>query len=448
MSKNVREAALDVLLKIEKQNAFSNLLLNETIEKSQLSDRDVALLTEIVYGTVQRRDTLDFYLHTYTKKAKKIQDWVKILLRLSVYQIVYLDKIPERAVVHEAVQIAKRRGHQGISGFVNGVLRNFLRHPLRSFAEIENPIERLAVETSHPLWLVKRWVDVYGLEETEKMCKTNLLAPQVTVRVNKLKGSVEQIKNRLEEEGISVSYGHLSEDSFIIEKGNVARTKSFQEGYITIQDESSMLVSKALAPEPNSVVLDCCAAPGGKTTHLAEMMNNEGKVIACDIHEHKIKLIQKAKNRLGLANIETKLLDARNASEAFPNESFDYILVDAPCSGFGVIRRKPDLKWSKSERDILEIAKIQQEILQTVSKLLKPGGRLVYSTCTIDREENENMIEHFLRENAHFHLDETLENRLPEKLKCSKRWKKGQITILPHDFYTDGFFIAAMKKKS
>lgn len=448
MSKNVREVALDVLLKIEKKQAYSNLLLNDTIKKSKLSDRDTALLTEIIYGTIQRRDTIDFYLQPYTKKAKKMQDWVKVLLRLSIYQIVYLDKIPERAVVHEAVQIAKIRGHQGISGFVNGVLRNFLRNPLRSFSEIRDPVERLAVETSHPLWLVKRWINVYGAQETEKMCQTNLLAPQVTVRVNKLKGSVEQIKNKLEEEGISVRRGNLAEDSFIVEKGNVLHTNCFKNGEVTIQDESSMLVARALAPEENSVVLDACAAPGGKTTHLAERMNNKGKIIACDLHEHKVKLIQNATNRLGISIIEANVLDARKASTTYREESFDYILVDAPCSGFGVVRRKPDLKWTKKEEDIFAIANIQQEILHAVSPLLKRGGRLVYSTCTIDPEENEQIVDQFVRDHSQFEFDESLVNRLPEKLKVSKRLKTGQVTILPHDFDTDGFFIAAMIKKA
>lgn len=446
MSKNVREVALDVLLQIEKNQAYSNLLLNQTIKKSSLQDRDVALLTEMIYGTIQRRDTLDFYLNPFTKKAKKIKDWVQILLRLSVYQIVYLDKIPERAVVHEAVNIAKKRGHQGISGMVNGVLRNFLRQELRSFSEIKDPVERLAVETSHPLWLVKRWVKQYGIEDTEKMCANNLKAPHVSVRVNRTKGTVEEAKQRLEEEGIAVRLGLLLEDSIIIEKGNVVHTNSFKEGYITIQDESSMLVARALAPQTGSKVLDSCAAPGGKTTHIAEQMNNEGEVIACDLHEHKIKLIKEISSRLDLSIIKPKVMDARKAQDHFEKESFDYILVDAPCSGLGVIRRKPDLKWSKTEKDILAITKIQQDILNSVAPLLKKGGFLVYSTCTVDKDENESTVRTFLEKNNDFIYDEEILNRLPKALKSIGRYEKGQITILPHDFDSDGFFITAMKK--
>lgn len=445
MSKNVREVALDVLLQVEKNQAYSNLLLNEMIKKSKLHEKDIALLTEIIYGTIQRRDTLDFYLYPYTKQAKKLQDWVKILLRMSVYQIVYLNKIPDHAVVHEAVKIGKKRGHRGIAGMVNGILRNLLRHELRSFSEISDPLEQLAVKMSHPLWLVKRWVRQYGMEKAEKMCEQNLKPPHVTVRVNRMKASVEEVRQRLEEEGFSVRDGELSEDGLVIEKGNVAQSQCFKQGFITIQDESSMLVARALNPACGSIVLDCCAAPGGKTTHLAERMGNEGKVIACDLHEHKIKLINENKQRLGLSIIETKVLDARKAREIFPENHFDYILVDAPCSGLGVIRRKPDLKWAKTEQDIAAIVKIQQEILASVAPLLKPNGMLVYSTCTIDRTENEEIIGQFLQ-NHPFILDDKLQSRMPEKVKEKGRLQNGQLTILPHDFHTDGFYIAAMKK--
>lgn len=447
MKKNVRELALEVLMKIEKNDAYSHILLNETIHKAPLNDRDIALLTEIVYGTIQRRDTLDFYLQPFTKNAKKIQLWVQMLLRLSVYQLVYLSKIPPHAVVHEAVEIAKKRGHKGASGFVNGVLRNFLRTPLRSFAEISDPIERIAVETSHPLWLVKRWVDVYGMDETEKMCKENVLTPKVSIRMNLWKASPEEIIEKLEKEGVFVTRGHLSEDSLLVEKGNVIRTRCFEEGYVTVQDESSMLVARALDPKPNATILDCCAAPGGKTTHIAERMNNEGKIIACDIHEHKLRLIEEAGHRLGISIIQTMALDARKADEAFAKESFDYILVDAPCTGFGVIRRKPDVKWRKTEKEIETMAAIQIQILRSAAKLLKQGGRLVYSTCTVERDENENIVEQFLKEHPHFEPDETLAGRLPKKIAAKGRLKNGQVTILPHDFHTDGFFIAAMVSK-
>ncbi|MFV8827099.1 16S rRNA (cytosine(967)-C(5))-methyltransferase RsmB [Alkalihalobacterium sp. APHAB7] len=446
--KTIRDVALDVLLQIEKNQAYSNLLLNQTVKKANLDQRDVGLLTEIVYGTVQRRDTLDFYLEPFIKKGvKKLDDWVRVLLRLSLYQMIYLDRVPDRAIVHEAVTIAKRRGHQGISGMVNGVLRNVRRQELRSFDEIKDDLTRLAIETSHPLWLVKRLVAQYGFEEARQMCLTNLEPPQVTVRVNKTKASVDEAIELLRQEGIGTIRGYLSNDALIIEKGNVTHTEAFKNGVITIQDESSMLVARALAPDEEMHVLDCCAAPGGKSTHLAEQMNDQGRVTALDLHDHKVKLIQQLSERLQLKSVEGKTMDARLAKDSFEEATFDAILVDAPCSGLGVIRRKPDIKWTKSLKDIEAIQNIQKEILTAVVPLLKPGGRLVYSTCTIDRTENEEMVQWFLENHNDFQLDLSLSERLPQHISEKAKFEEGSLTILPHHFNTDGFFITAMIKR-
>ncbi|MDE5413018.1 16S rRNA (cytosine(967)-C(5))-methyltransferase RsmB [Alkalihalobacterium chitinilyticum] len=446
--KTIRDVALDVLLQIEKNQAYSNLLLNQTVKKANLDQRDVGLLTEIVYGTVQRRDTLDFYLEPFIKKGvKKLDDWVRVLLRLSLYQMIYLDRVPDRAIVHEAVTIAKRRGHQGISGMVNGVLRNVRRQELRSFDEVKDDVNRLAIETSHPLWLVRRLVAQYGFEEARQMCLTNLEPPQVTVRVNQTKASIEEAIELLSQEGIDTVRGYLSNDALIIEKGNVTHTEAFKNGVITIQDESSMLVARALAPEEGMHVLDCCAAPGGKSTHLAEQMNDKGRVTALDLHDHKVKLIQQLCERLQLKSVAGKTMDARLAKDSFEKASFDAILVDAPCSGLGVIRRKPDIKWTKSVKDIEAIQNIQKEILTAVVPLLKPGGRLVYSTCTIDRTENEEMVQWFLDSHDDFRLDSSLSERLPQHISEKAKFEEGSLTILPHHFNTDGFFITAMIKQ-
>ncbi|OLO40842.1 16S rRNA (cytosine(967)-C(5))-methyltransferase [Alkalihalophilus pseudofirmus] len=446
--KTVREVALDVLLQIEKNQAYSNLLLNQTVQKSNLDPRDVGLLTEIVYGTVQRRDTLDFYLEPFIKKGKKkLEDWVLVLLRLSLYQMVYLDRVPDRAIVHEAVTIAKRRGHQGISGMVNGVLRNIRRQELRSFDEIKDETSRLAISTSHPLWLVKRLIKQYGTEVAEQICLTNLQPPQVTVRVNQTKVTVDEAMELLQGEGVDVERGHLSDDALIIKKGNVTHTNAFQNGIFTIQDESSMLVARALGLKDGMNVLDCCAAPGGKSTHLAERMNDNGRVVALDLHEHKVKLIDQLSNRLDLKSVQGMAMDARLASSHFENESFDAILVDAPCSGLGVIRRKPDIKWTKNAKDIEAIQKIQKEILTAVVPLLKQGGRLVYSTCTIDNSENEEMIQWFLDHFNEFTMDPSLNDRLPDHVSINVEMNEGSLTILPHHFQTDGFFITSMIKR-
>ncbi|WP_216828036.1 16S rRNA (cytosine(967)-C(5))-methyltransferase RsmB [Alkalihalobacterium elongatum] len=446
--KTIREVALDVLLQIEKNQAYSNLLLNQTVKKANLDPRDVGLLTEIVYGTVQRRDTLDYYLEPFIKRGKKkLDDWVRVLLRLSIYQMVYLDRVPDRAIVHEAVTIAKQRGHQGISGMVNGVLRNVRRQELRSFDEVKDDLTRLAIETSHPLWLVKRLVKQYGYDEAKQICMTNLEPPQVTVRVNRTKATIEEAIELLKEEGIDAIRGHLSNDALIIQKGNVTHTNAFQDGVITIQDESSMLVARALSPKEGMNVLDCCAAPGGKSTHLAEQMNDQGRVVALDLHDHKVNLINQLSKRLELKSVEGRAMDARLASQSFEKATFDAILVDAPCSGLGVIRRKPDIKWTKSVKDIEGIQKIQKEILTAVVPLLKTGGRFVYSTCTIDRTENEEMVQWFLENNKDFELDVSLNERLPQHISEKAVFGEGSLTILPHHFNTDGFFITALIKR-
>lgn len=448
MNKPVREVALEVLLQIEKNQAYSNLLLNQTVNKAKLDPRDVGLLTEIVYGTIQRRDTLDFYLQSFVKKGvDSLQDWVKVLLRLSIYQIVYLDRVPERAVVHEAVTIAKKLGHKGISGMVNGVLRSFLREGTPSLDTVDNELEKIALATSFPMWIVKRWADQYGVEITKAMCESSLVPPSVTVRVNRVKVTVDEALVLLQQDGLEVKRGDLSEDAIVIQKGNVFQTSVYRDGLVTAQDESSMLVGRAVGAEVGMKVIDACAAPGGKSTHIAEQMKDQGTVLSFDLHEHKVKLIREQASRLGLNSIKTEARDARKLKEHFGDQLFDRVLVDAPCSGFGVIRRKPDIKWSKALKDIEAIQTIQLDILKTAGTLVTSGGKLVYSTCTVDKDENEKVVHAFLKEHPEFELDKTLAERLPEKARNSERYQNGMITILPQDFETDGFFIASLVKQ-
>ncbi|MGB8002600.1 MAG: 16S rRNA (cytosine(967)-C(5))-methyltransferase RsmB [Anaerobacillus sp.] len=442
---NVREAALDVIEKINKNQAYSNLLLNETIKKHQLSRKDTGLLTEIVYGTIQRKKTLDFYLDDFLTNRKRMQNWVISLLQLSLYQMVYLDRVPDRAIIHEAVEIAKKRGHKGVSGMVNGVLRNTQRKGLRNPEDIEDVAERISISKSHPLWLVQRWIDQLGVEATEAMCDENLLAPYVTARVNKIRTSVDQVIKDLESEGVEAVAGTLSEDAIKIIQGKLFDTEVYKRGDLTIQDESSMLVARALGIEPGQKVLDACAAPGGKSTHIAERLNGSGHVNSLDLHAHKVKLIKKQAQRLNLRAIEAEMLDSRNVAERFKAKSFDRILVDAPCTGFGVLRRKPDIKWSKQEEDINRITSVQKGILDAQASLLKPGGKLVYSTCTIEEAENQEVVKQFLSDHPEFKLDVTLSNRLPDKLETY--CEGGQVQLLPHYFGTDGFYIACLVKE-
>ena len=442
--RNVRETAMDLLTAIEKNQAYSNLLLNTTIEKNELTSKDIGLLTELTYGTLQRRMALDYYLKPFVQNNKKLADWIHHLLRLTVYQMVYLDKIPDRAAIYEAVEIAKKRGHKGIASLVNGVLRSIQREGLPSFDEISDPVERLSLETSHPKWLVTRWVNQFGYEKTKEMCKVNLTAPLQTARVNLTKISRDECVSLLEQDGFEVEKSPIIPEAIRCLKGNLASSIPFKYGMLTIQDESSMLTSYALDIMENEYVLDACAAPGGKSTHIAEKMHNTGEVWSIDLHEHKVKLINENARRLGLGNIKTITMDSRQVGEKFKEGTFDRILLDAPCSGLGVMRRKPDMKYTKVEQDIERLSTIQQNLLKSVTPLLKKGGLLVYSTCTVDKEENEKTIQTFLESHPEFEGDLSLQERMPEAIQSLITGY--DLQIFPQDFGSDGFYIAALRK--
>ncbi|WP_221564173.1 16S rRNA (cytosine(967)-C(5))-methyltransferase RsmB [Alkalihalobacillus sp. TS-13] len=447
--KNVREVATELLLKIDRSQAYSNLLLNQAIQKNNLSGKDAGLLTEIVYGTVQRKNTLDHYLKSFIKKPlDKLEDWVLVLLRLSVYQMVYLDRVPDHAIINEAVVIAKKKGHKGISGFVNGVLRNIQRKGVPGVASIEDERLQLAIECSHPEWLVARWGDQLGDERTKDMCTINNTPPSVTARVNRLKMSAEEAVRRLEEQSVEAEPSKFVPDGIKILSGNLPKSELYGSGCLTIQDESSMLVGYALDPQPGERVLDACAAPGGKTTHLSERMEDKGEITAIDLHDHKVKLIEEQVDRLGLTNIETIAMDTRKAAKLFKEETFDRVLLDAPCTGFGVIRRKPDIKWAKQPEDIERIQKVQSELLEAVARVVKVGGLLVYSTCTIEAEENGNQVDRFLDRHPEFEWDVSLSKRLPESVQPYVSDLKGEVQILPQNFNSDGFYIACLRKTS
>ncbi|WP_418301422.1 16S rRNA (cytosine(967)-C(5))-methyltransferase RsmB [Lysinibacillus fusiformis] len=438
---NVRDAALSILLAVDKNQAYSNLLLNETIKRHKIEAKDRALLTELTYGTLQHKMTLDYYLEPFIRSS--IDHWVRWLLRISLYQMQYLTRIPAHAAVNEAVEIAKRRGHRGIASTVNGILRSVLRQGVPAITDIENPIERLAIETSHPIWLVQRFVDNYGLEVATGMLHENNVPPMQTVRVNTTKVTVEQAIAELEAEGLTAKQSDVIPECLHLTNGQPARTHAFKEGHITIQDESSMIPANVLNPSPGMRVLDMCAAPGGKTTHLAEIMKNEGSILATDLHPHKLDLIDHNTERLGLDIIETAPIDGRKAPEFLQAESYDAILVDAPCSGLGVMRRKPDIKYTKREEDLENLQTIQLALLDAATKVLKIEGKLVYSTCTVDKQENEGTVKAFLA--THPEMEAIQLESLPTKL--AEKQANGMLQVFPQDFGSDGFFVAAFRKK-
>ena len=441
---NARELALQTLTDILIDGAYSNHALSEQIEKNELTVQDKNFMTELVYGTLQHEQLLNFYVTPFFNG--KVKAWVRILIQMTLYQMLFLDSVPEHAAISEAVKIAKKRGGQFNGKLVNAILRELTRTPLPSLDTIKDEADRLAVETSHPLWLIKLWSKQFGWEKTIQMARANNERVNVTIRVNGVRGTREELKQKLESEGITCEYGNLSQDALVILKGNVIKTKALEQGWFYVQDESSMLVARALKPKHHSKVLDTCSAPGGKTTHVAELMRQTGTVYAHDVYEHKIKLIEDNVKRLGLTNVVATLQDATTLNERYESDSFDAVLVDAPCSGLGILRRHPEVKITKQPSDLDEIMMIQKKILNTVAPLVKVGGTLVYSTCTVNRKENDKMVEQFLAQHPEYELDPTLVNRLPEVLH--EQTKNGMVQLFPGDYQTDGFFIACLKRQA
>lgn len=436
MIDKTRELALKILYKIDKEQAYSNIVLNEVIKQNRqnLKEKDIGLISEIVYGVTTWRLTLDEIIKKYSKiKLKKISPWILNILRMGIYQIIFLDKIPKSAAVNESVNLAKRYGHASSSNFVNAILRKVEKTDFEELFQIENNIERISKTTSMPEWIIKELLKNNNIEEVEQICKNSNLKPQVTIRINKLKTNKEELMAKLKEQNIECEdinvNEKLTEDFLIINKiKNIENLDLFKDGYFTIQDISAGLTAKILNPKPNEVVLDACSAPGGKTTYMAELMKNKGTIEAWDIHQHRTKLVEQNAKRLGINIIKTQVKDASIYDENL-NEKFDKILLDVPCLGIGVIKRKPDIKWQRKIEDIEEITKIQKLILEKCSKYLKHGGELVYSTCSILKEENEDIISEFLKENKNFDIAQNT-----------------SINIIP-DKNMDGFFICKLLKK-
>lgn len=443
-----RELALDVLVRVEQQQAYSNIALNQALLRGNLPRSEAGLVTELVYGTIQRLNTIDYLLARFLSKGlDKLEPWVRSLLRISLYQIHYLDRIPPHAAVNEAVKIAGRKGHKGISGMVNAVLRNMLRQPEKLQIPTDLPvIQSIALTYSHPDWIVSRWLDQYGESETRAICESNNKPPHTSIRVNTIQMNTEKFLTLLGENGYSSERSAIAPDGIVVVGGgNMALSSWYKDGHISIQDESSMLVARIVAPQPGMRVLDCCAAPGGKTTHMAELMNDQGSIIAYDIHEHKKQLIDAQAERLGIQSIQTRIGDARLLGNDYTDHTFDRILLDAPCSGLGVIRRKPDLKWAKQEGDIAEIREIQISILDSIHNLLKPGGMLIYSTCTLEYDENQAVISQFLVKYPDYELDTTMNDEF--STLNSSFVGDGMLQIMPHQYQSDGFFIARLHKQ-
>lgn len=442
---NTRALAIRTLERVQ-NGAYSNLQLNQMIKQSKLEGRDVTLLTTIVYGVIQRRMTLEFWLKPFVKDPNKLDPWVRELLYTAIFQLAFLDKVPKHAIFDETITIAKRRGHDGVRKFVTGVLHAIDRQGLAEFETIADPIERLSIETSLPQWLIKQLEQELGFEKMEKIARSVNDAPAQSARVNLAVTTVSAAIERLIEEGFAVERSKVAPEALILHGGHVASSESFQDGWVTLQDESAMLMAPSLQIQPADQVLDAAAAPGGKTTQIATYLDATlgGKVTALDIHDHKVALINQNAERLHVADrIEALKLDARKVDEQFADQTFDRVLVDAPCSGFGLLRRKPEIRYGKTMADSMSLQKVQTAILDAVADKLKVGGRLVYGTCTILRIENEDVIDQFLAKHTEFKLVPTY-----TEFGLNASDDRGMVHMFPDDFASDGFFIATLEKQA
>lgn len=445
MIDKIREIALKVLYNIEQKEAYSNLAFDEEIKRArknipEITRKDIGFISEIVYGTITWKLTIDEIIKKYSYlKLKKISPWILNILRMSIYQIIFLDKVPKSASVNEGVNLAKRYGHKASSNFVNAILRKVEKKDYEEFFAIKDDKERISKTTSMPEWIVQKLLEEYGKEKTQEICQNSNLKPKLHIRVNELK--IEKIKliEELKQEGINVKQGLL--EQFLILEGmkNLETKKSFQEGKFTIQDEMAGFIPIILNPKPDEIVLDACSSPGGKTTFMAELMGNRGEIIAWDIHQHRVKLVEEVANRLGITMIKAEVKDATLYEKKY-QEKFDKILLDVPCLGLGVLKRKPDIKWKRKEEEIETIRKTQNQILENCSNYLKTEGELVYSTCSILKEENEEVIERFLAKHNEFEVI-SLENT-----KIDKIVEKGRFIQIYQNEETDGFFIAKLRK--
>jgi len=443
---SAREVALLALRDVDEGEAYAGLALDRALKRHPLPRRDRGLATELVYGASRRRNTLDWAIRqASTRPLDKMSPWVRADLRLAAYQLLFLDRIPPSAAVNEAVELAKKYGHAGLAGFVNGVLRGFLRKKdgLSYPDPAKDPVGYLSLRHSHPEWLVKRWLDRYGFEATEALLRVDNENPPLVLRPNRLKTDREGLVKALEAEGAVTEPARLTSEAVVLKEGPAFEDlKSFGDGLFSVQDEGSILVGQALRPRPGDTVLDACAAPGGKSTHLAELMDNKGLVVAVDPHDHKLNLIRDNARRLGTDIVTPQLGDAREVGRAMA-EKAEAVLVDAPCSGLGVLRRRPDARWRKSAEQIQELHRLQLEILEGAAAAVRPGGVLVYSTCTMEPEENQGTVEVFLARHPEFH-PESLRSYLPAVLADEPGVEQGWVQLLPHVHGTDGFFIARL----
>lgn len=432
---NARHTAVKLLCDTFSKNGFSNIVLDNALKKSDMSKADKRFCTAVYYGVIERKITLDYIISHYT--SKKTDDITANILRSGIYQIKYMDSVPDSAAVNESVKLACKMKRTSAKGFINAVLRNFIRDN-KNIKYPDNtedfPFLKMSVDYSVPIWLAEKLCLEYGVAETEAFLKESLEKPPVTVRMNNLRTDEENFFQKLG--NIDAVKNNYLSCCYELKGGDITECEAFENGLFHIQDMASQLCCKALSPTETDTVIDICSAPGGKAFTLAEMMNGKGSILAFDLHQKRVNLIENGAKRLGLQNISARKGDASVYDESIPKA--DKILCDVPCSGLGVIRRKPEIKY-KNPDDFKDLPNIQYAILENASKYLKAGGEIVYSTCTLSRSENDNVVERFLENHTDFEgVNLSLGQGENESFK---------LTLMSGTKDFDGFFIAKLKKK-
>ena len=448
-SLNLREMALEILLEVEKNGAYPNVLLKQTLDKYlYMEKQERAFLTRLVEGTVERKLTLEYYINNVSKTpVNKMKPVIRCIMRMAAYQIFYMDAVPDSAACNEAVKLAQKKGFQTLKGFVNGVLRNLSRQKdaIAMPDAQKEPVKSLSVQYSVPEWLVEKVIKDYGMEHAKNMFDSlyeNVGA--TTIRVNTSKISTEECVKLLEKEGVHVEKGAYVENALEISGyDSLGFLEIFEKGYFQVQDVSSMLVGLAANPKSGDHVIDICAAPGGKSIHVADLLNGTGHVESRDLTDYKVGLIEENIFRCGFKNITAKRADALMFDET-AKETADIVIADLPCSGLGVLKKKSDIKYRMTQSQIEELVQLQRAILKNAVTYVKSGGTLIYSTCTIAKEENDLQVDWIL-ENLPLQLVSLEGCVCEELLKDCKR--EGVLQLLPGREKTDGFFLAKFQKR-